>query len=976
MGDMENIAILLALAIAAWLLVSPILVISLHGRVRRIEERLREAEREMKSLADRPSDDSGNAPGGSASGTKSAIEWEKRRARKEAEKGAGDPVVIKKGPPSLPVPVGVETAEKDPRAPLLPAERIPAGPQVVSVAKGVGVDQLLEKMGLKPPHAGAEGTNLMAWWSTRIGLILGVIAAVFFGLYVNQNTVPWVRLIELIATSLLVFGLGWRLERKLGGFGRALSAGGLALLYVSAYAAYGLPAMKVIDSPWLGAGVQIIAVALMSAWALWRRNEGVFGLALALGYVTSWFTLQEGVDPLPLVSLLVLVTAGATLFAWRGWWSGLWAGIGGSGGGLIILTLLKWVPEGGPSPVIALGSALLFTLILVVALFLRAGKESDMVARVVPIATSVGLLVGVVIVGLLEIEWEWFYAGFAILLLLVGFAWKGRASGERVWGVMWIKASVLIALYLIARFEGPVRAFALLGQAGSLIWLGQNRRWLAFEVGGLLAALTGWFYLTTRWPQGLVANLGRDEIDGLAYLLISFCLVAWASRGATKRKEREITTSILGLLIAIGGVVVGVWRVNHDWALLVGLAGGLALWRIADFAKMKWNEAAGVVGFLGTIFWLATRVGSDLPVGWQSLVWLVPAWGFCVILGRAPGLFQRAVSVVIMLASVAAVWMAGDEFVAWEWMAVIMISLAILWQGLDGFSLVRDLRDLSTVPALVGTVLSLGAWNAELCNAVLAGLLGVTLVFWVHGWFLDRNRPRDGEYRAFSFCRGMVLGVVTLLTLQMRLEGAMLALALVVLSLGMIALWRKLQEEPLAWIGLAAMVFAAAIVLDDGRSRDHWHEVTVASVFLGSVINGLVLGRSGSGGLPGNARVASVLWATFAMGSVLLGLVLTGESAGWTTAFWAVGAVALLAAGFWGGLRGYRVIALGGLGCALVRLFAVDVQDTLWRIVAFGVTSGLLIGIGYVYNRYHKRLAEGDLDWGTATLPPGPRRPR
>jgi len=70
------------------------------------------------------------------------------------------------------------------------------------------------------------------------------------------------------------------------------------------------------------------------------------------------------------------------------------------------------------------------------------------------------------------------------------------------------------------------------------------------------------------------------------------------------------------------------------------------------------------------------------------------------------------------------------------------------------------------------------------------------------------------------------------------------------------------------------------------------------------------------------------------------------------------------------------VIALGGLGCALVRLFAVDVQDTLWRIVAFGVTSGLLIGIGYVYNRYHKRLAEGDLDWGTATLPPGPRRPR
>jgi hypothetical protein len=209
-----------------------------------------------------------------------------------------------------------------------------------------------------------------------------------------------------------------------------------------------------------------------------------------------------------------------------------------------------------------------------------------------------------------------------------------------------------------------------------------------------------------------------------------------------------------------------------------------------------------------------------------------------------------------------------------------------------------------------------------------------------------------------------VLGLVSLWALQARLDGSMLVLALVALSVAMVFLWKVLDEEPLSWIGLAAMLFAAGIVLNDQRERDGWHEVTVAAVFFGAIINGLVLARARRKEVLGDARFAALLWGTGAMASVLFGFILTGEAAGWTTASWAVGAVVLLAAGFWGGLRGYRVVALVGLGCAIVRLFAVDVDDTLWRIVAFGVTSGLLIGIGYVYNRYHKRLAGGDLDWG------------
>jgi len=956
---MEGFAILVGLALIGWFLVGPFLLFGLSGRVRNLEERLKEAERRSP----RRGEELPSTPETKETPVEErSLARAKKASREELEVVRPDSNATPAAPPPLPTAGGEETrmvakAKETVEAPVRsePPSRPP---------RDHPFEQWLEKVGLKPPHAGAEGANIMAWWSTRVGLVLGVIAAVFFGMYVNQNTVPWVRLAELVATAAAVFAGGWWMEKKLGAFGRALSAGGLALLYVSAYAAYGLPAMKVIDAPLLGALVQIVAVILMAAWALWRRNEGVFGLALGLGYITSWFTIHEGAEPLPLISLMVLVAGGATLFACRGWWSGLWAGLVGSGGGLLLLAVVKWLPEGGPGAVVGLGSAVAFTVILVVSLYWRMRQGDGAVNRLLPVVTSVGLLVGAVITALLKIDWEWHYASFAVLLLLIGFAWRGLEKGEGMREIMWAKASVLIALYLIAQFDGPVRAYALLAQAGTLLWLGRKRNWMVFEVGGLLAGLLGWYFLSKGWPSGSVPQWGRDEIEGLAYLLLSFGMIAFFSKGVKFCKERGMAALLLGLLVSLGILVVGVWRVDQDWALLVGLVGALVLWKVAHYAEMKFPEGPLLVGFLGSLAWLFTRGTLSYPVGWQTVVWIGTVWGVCLLLGATSRKGRREVSLALMLSSVAAVWLAGDNLIEGSWMPALLLAVALLWQLGEGRVRIADLRRLSAVPGVLGGLFILGNWNDVISHGALSGILLVVGAYWYHGWLLDRGEKHIGERRAYAVVRGFVLGAALLTSLQMRLEGAMLVLALVGVSVAAIGLWRVLDEEPLPWIGLAAMIFAGATLLDDERVRDGWHEVTVLAVFLGSLANGLMLARAQKSEVLGEAKVASLLWGAGAMASVLFGLVLTGEAAGWTTASWAVGAVVLLAAGFWGGLRGYRMVALFGLGCAIIRLFVVDVEDTLWRIVAFGITSGLLIGIGYVYNRYHKRLAEGDLDWG------------
>ena len=946
---MEGFIILITIFCIFFIFVLPGMVFSLIGRVGKLEDenkRLRVLI--LKNQKEVPS--------------KAVPEVESEEEERSFEE-VSDSVLEKKekelprvtrsvSPPDLPVMIEEEAKEEEVRA----VEPVVTAPPTVKFRPSTA-EVLLEKVGLKPPSPDDEGANPMAWWSTRIGLVFGVITAVFLGMYVNQNTVPWVRLLQLVSVALAVFGGGCWLERKLENFGRAISAGGLALLFVAAYAAYGLPAMKVITSPLMGTLAQAVALAFTAAWALWRGREAIFGLALVLGYVTCSFSASEGLDSVPLIALFVLSFAGSVLFAWRNWWSGLWGAVLGSGLGLAVLAMMTWSPASGPSLWEAQGAMLGLTVLPLVALCYRWLKGEKQAKNVVVFVTSVGLLSGAVVTALRGFDFEVFYASFGILLLLAGWWWR-RDEGEGLWQALWAKAMVLLALFVIARFDGPVRGFSLLAQAGGLLWLSRTRQRLVFEVGAALAALVGWCWL---WADSSLTDQwwgGRGFL--LLYLVVSQVLMILYRCVLGEDLWRRFLGVFLTVLVAAGVVYVCLWQEENLWLILAPLLFGVLSLCQRWPLRLKDAEWPLFAVLIGT--WLALYHWND---GWvipgQSAVWLACSGAFYAWLGRSLKFYHLLAMMLLLVGFLFAFFYLVEGMQGELWMPLAFMALALGWHVVGSRFSYFSLSCFSLLAggAAIWFLYSRG-WEEQFDWVVCLTLL-VALGYWIWGW---RNPEKEESWQDVAEgCRTVFVGL-SLWALVDTLSASLLTPVLVVVfsSLFLVA-WCFLRAASLVWLGLASAVWA--VILLSSEARHSLYLWVIALFFLLFVVNGIWLTRKKSFSAMAQPKVASVLWGGASMVLVLVGLTLVPQMADWTTAAWVIAAVVLLVAGFWFGLRGYRVLALGGLAVAIIRLFVVDIQDSFWRIVAFGVTSALLVGIGYLYNRFNKRLAEGDLDWRT-----------
>jgi hypothetical protein len=414
--------------------------------------------------------------------------------------------VYRKAVPDEPAPapqvVSQPEAEWE-RPSLIPEEAAP------SLASRIPWRDILGRMHLLPPEKSESGetaeSQLAAWWVTRIGLVLLIIAAVFFGIYVSQHTPPWLRVLTLGLVSLGTIGLGSKMKDKLEGFGRAIVGGGFALLYFTAFSSFALPATKIIDAPATGALAQFAALVVAILWSLWKKDQTVATLTLFLGFVSCGFSHSHDLDRFATVGLLMLAATGSFLFARRGWLAPFITSLVGSWACFGIFAAHDWLRGHSLEFPLLMGTLVVLTVVFEAG-NLVAAVSGDRLRRWLVLGnTSAAAVLGYGVTRMVHPDrLSTFYFIFSALYFTFTVIRHFRTTDRAVTESLFLKSSALLCLGFAAAFSGPVRWLAIAFQAFSLLWTARRSgsRWIAAGFVLVLAASIGWFWrdLTVEPP--------------------------------------------------------------------------------------------------------------------------------------------------------------------------------------------------------------------------------------------------------------------------------------------------------------------------------------------------------------------------------------------------------------------------------------------------------------------------------------------
>ena len=210
-------------------------------------------------------------------------------------------------PPPAAEPIAPPVAAMPPRPPPLP----PPGPPPAAV----------QQPPPPPPPEPAHETQLGLNWINHIAVITLILGTAFFFKYaVDNNWIgPGARIaLGVVAAMIsLFFGdLLWKREQKV--FAQGLTGLGLALLYLSFYATFGLYHVLPQAAAFV---LMVLTTASAAVFALRYESQAIAIIGLLGGYLTP-VTLSTGEDhPWVLFSYTVLLNLGALALArlrlWR-----------------------------------------------------------------------------------------------------------------------------------------------------------------------------------------------------------------------------------------------------------------------------------------------------------------------------------------------------------------------------------------------------------------------------------------------------------------------------------------------------------------------------------------------------------------------------------------------------------------------------------------------------------------------------------
>lgn len=843
----------------------------------------------------------------------------------------------------------------------------------------------LRKLHLLPPEGeGTSEVQIASWWATRIGIVLGVIAAVFFGVHVSENTPPIVRLLGLVGVGILMFLVGLKLEKSVTTFGQILSAGGLAILYVAAFAAYSFEPLRVIESPGLGLALQFLGVVFMGAFALWKHSEPLASLAILLGYVSCWFSHAHDLSSFTLAGLIFFALVAALLFFRSGWLSTLRIAMMGSYSGYLFLALTRWTVL--PPSMLVLGTGLLNLLGIFYAAFHATHLlRSPLNGNVRPIGiltnSSVATIVGLITFGTLAPdELKWFYFGVGVVALIMSAIELLRPRLIYLSTTLFLKAMTAFCLFAVVAFEGPTEWFAVALQAGILLYTLNRTRSVWIERAFVLVWLAAWYLSILDWNFSPGFHL--DRLAGLSFILIQTSTLSlyqkWAS--AQNKPRRWVATLAILAGIQLGFLYAGLHQL--PWALLIAIgvvslvsllaiafrswipclvsSAGLSILTIY-FANLDPDKSIGEIpGFLAGFVLLAAGVAAAEMIKkfWQTdsvapqicrllgflfstfvLGCFLFDWGRLDPQGIVPQLSTYAGWAVIAALILLAHHRGGRDNINFR--VVIAFSLGIaLWLPLGRFVHETTPPHLDIAFAIAGTIVMLASfWTCNLVPVVTNGVLLISYLGWILGTAISPDRGVPSWH----------------------------LLAFTPIQLCLVALWRFLAVRPAIWSAILISLLGFLNLAHDRFVEFRLPSSTELSHYvifgLGIFASSLLVATASKGHFSNNATRKAAFWAYPVFTSfILLPTFAWPDTVTFpiATALWGLIGISIFIGGLTLRRRSFRVIGLVSLLFCIVRIFVIDLQDTFYRIIAFAAIAVLLLIIGYLYTRFRELIETDD----------------
>ncbi len=875
--------------------------------------------------------------------------------------------------PTAPVPPA-------PPSPLSPPLSMPPVPSAAPLPPPRPLDHtpppLPEKLApqIPAPTAPADSIELKlgTYWLARIGIVILLTGFVFLGNYAYHHIVPmlgpWGKLALLGLGGAVLSAAGLWLERgreSMRNYARVLLAGGAATFYYTAYAAHFVAQLRVIESPLLG-GALLLALAGGFLWFAERRRSQSLALsAILLSYYTAAI---NPIGTFALFSNLLLTVVAVILLVRHRWVAISFVSLAATYGtyGFWRLHALVATGAGGSEFGMALGFLAGYWLLFTVAVFVAKSDALPPFARTAFLTVNNAALFtyAALLFSVHRPADFWLFAlGYGVVLIVLAALAARRQPEQRAFdGAYLAQGLALFALGCAAKLSGPQLATVFAVESAVLLTLSRARhRWL-YEISAALTALAAFGLALDGIEKNpaFVLSLGGT----VAALLLFDAWWLKQIRGelaALKISFRALGFALLGL--GLTGVVI--WKT------------ALPTWQPAALTTAALVCALSIralrlpeIALPGQVF-LFVGVGTFLVRHLELAP--EPMWGPWPLVGIALALThwwqrQRTLplgtepAAVLQLACASSAVATG---IGW---------LHVLHRG-EGWLYATSAAALATL--LYGAATR--AWAVALVGQLFTAL---SVQAFLSGVFLGRS---VGSHAALA----PIVNLAATSFLVSRLVGprfsalpaganlAPLALIYRLAANALLAAWAFAFVDP-AWLTVFFATLGAAQLFGGSLLRDRERSFTgVAFAALAFAIFWTPVGTSiawrdllailavpasvrlgqrfaGETALPHPVRNGLVAAALASVWLWLTRYVTVHYTSSGLTPAWALLALAVFVAGL---VLRERVYRLGGfvlLALAVGRVFLVDVWqlETLYRILSFLILGGVLLLLGYLYNRF------------------------